>query len=237
MEPIRVATWNVGWTSGRSQHFQESRDRIAELRADILVLTETTADLIPGGGYLAKGGPDWGYEVKPGRRKVIFWARWPITDVSSEISHPGGRHVCATVEAPGGQVRVHAVCVPWSHAHVSGGSRNRRVWEDHLSYLAALRDLLRQERAQPDTAGLPLIVAGDINQREQPRPYGSHKVRQAWADLLAESDLSVSTDEEMIDKIAVGAGLAASDPLLFPPEKMSDHHAVSCLVEPSGQPT
>ncbi len=34
----------------------------------------------------------------------------------------------------------------------------------------------------------------------------------------------------MIDKIATGPGLLASDPALFPPEKMSDHHAVSCIA-------
>ncbi|MEX1219928.1 MAG: endonuclease/exonuclease/phosphatase family protein [Solirubrobacterales bacterium] len=235
MDPIRVATWNVGWTSSRSRDFDRSRERIAELNADFLILTETTPGLIPEGGYLAKGGPDWGYETKPGRRKVVFWSRWPLTNVSSEISEPGGRHVCATAETPRGPVRVHAVCVPWSNAHVSGGSRNRKVWEDHLRYLISLRELLRRERAEPGTAGLPVIVAGDINQRDQPKPYGTHKVRQAWANALAEADLTVVTNEEMIDKIAVGPGLTASDSLMFPPETMSDHHAVSCLVVVPGQ--
>ena len=235
MDPIRVATWNVGWTSARSRHFAQSRDRIGELKADLLVLTETTRALIPSDGYVAKGGPDWGYEMKPGRRKVVLWSRWPLTDVSSEISDPGGRHVCATVDAPLGTIRVHAVCVPWSNAHVSGGKRNRQVWEDHLRYLVELREVLGRERDEDGTAGLPVIVAGDINQREQPRPYGTHKVRRAWADALAEADLTVATDEEMIDKIAVSPELIASEALLFPPEKMSDHHAVSCLLAASRQ--
>jgi hypothetical protein len=45
--------------------------------------------------------------------------------------------------------------------------------------------------------------------------------------------LTVVTDESMIDKVAVGKEFTASDPLIFPPEKMSDHHAVSCRVQPS----
>ena len=134
-----------------------------------------------------------------------------------------------------GAIRVHAVCVPWSNAHVSGGKRNRQVWEDHLRYLVELREVLGRERDEDGTAGLPVIVAGDINQREQPRPYGTHKVRRAWADALAEADLTVATDEEMIDKIAVSPELIASEALLFPPEKMSDHHAVSCLLAASRQ--
>jgi endonuclease/exonuclease/phosphatase family metal-dependent hydrolase len=235
MTLVRIATWNVGWNSPRSSKFGPARDRIAELAADILVLTETTHELIPNGGYAAKGGPDWGYEMRPDRRKVVLWSRWPITDVSSEISDPGGRHVCATIETPAGPIRTHAVCVPWSHAHVNGGRRDRKVWEDHLSFLIALRELLRRERSEPETAELPMIVAGDINQREQPKPYGSHKVRRAWVDALAEAELTPATDESMIDKIAVSPELTASDPMIFPPEKMSDHHALSCVVTPSRQ--
>ncbi len=233
MESIRVATWNVGWTSSRSRHFEQSRKRIAELDAGILVLTEATRSLVPAGGFLATGGPDWGYETRHDRRKVMLWSRWPITDVSSEITEPGGRHVCATVESAIGSVRVHAVCVPWSHAHVSGGRKDRDVWQDHMSYLAALKALLLREAGDPGTSGLPVILAGDINQREQPRPYGSRKVRTAWADLLEAAGLTAVTDESMIDKVAIGSELKASDPLIFPPEKMSDHHAVSCLVRTS----
>ncbi|MGA7396448.1 MAG: hypothetical protein WBW62_03275, partial [Solirubrobacterales bacterium] len=81
------------------------------------------------------------------------------------------------------------------------------------------------------TKRLPVIVAGDINQRDQPKPYGNRKVRQAWADALDEIGLKKVTDESMIDKIAVGPELEASDSLIFPPEKMSDHHAVSCLLK------
>jgi exonuclease III len=159
MESIRVATWNVGWTSSRSRYFEQSRDLIAGMQADVLVLTETTRSLVPDGGFLARGGPDWGYETKPDRRKVMLWSHWPITDVSNEISEPGGRHVCATVESAIGPLRVHAVCVPWSHAHVSGGHRNRKVWEDHHSFLTALAVLLRREKTSDHHAVSCLVRA------------------------------------------------------------------------------
>ncbi len=232
MDPIRVATWNVSWTSTRSKHIEKSRERIAEIDADILVLTETTHTMVPGGGYFAKGGPNWGYGDKPDRRKVLIWSRWPITDVAAEIHEPGGRHVSATAMTPFGPVRVHGVCVPWSMAHVSGGHKNAKPWSEHLAYLAALREILKQGTSDSRTRGLPVIVAGDINQRDQPRPYGNQKVRKAWAAALAEADLSLVTDETVIDKIAISPALDATDPLIFPPEKMSDHHAVSCLIRP-----
>ena len=234
MDPVRVATWNVKFASSRSREFRNIRERIAEIDADILVLTETTADLVPEGGYVARGGPDWGYKDKPGRRKVLLWSRWPITDVSNEIYVPGGRHVSATVKAPIGPVRVHAVCVPWSLAHVSGGRKNREPWQDHIAFLQALGGVLGLEAEDPVIRDLPVIVAGDINQREQPRPYGNQKARKLWARVLEDAGLRLVTDEAMIDKVAAGDGLDASDPQLFPPEKMSDHHAVSCLVTIKG---
>lgn len=230
MDAVRVATWNVSWTGRGSPRFEPSQRRIAEIDADILVLTETTGDLVPEGGFVAKGGPDWGYANKPGRRKVLLWSRWPVTDVSNEISDPGGRHVRATVQSALGPLRVHALCVPWSMAHVSGGSEDRKPWEDHISYLKALGAVLALEAGDPATRDLPLILAGDINQREQPRPYGNVKARKLWAKVLEEAGLELVTDEAMIDKVAIGPGLSASDPALFPPEKMSDHHAVSCLL-------
>lgn len=55
MDSIRVATWNVSWTGRGSRHFDQSQRRIAEIEADILVLTETTPDLVPAEGFVAKG--------------------------------------------------------------------------------------------------------------------------------------------------------------------------------------
>lgn len=72
MDSIRVATWNVSLTGCGSRHFDQSQRRIAEIDADILVLTETTPDLVPAEGFVAKGGPDWGYSDSPGRRKVLL---------------------------------------------------------------------------------------------------------------------------------------------------------------------
>lgn len=60
MEPVRIATWNVSWATSGSKRFEDVQRRIAELDSDILVLTETTHDLIPSGGYFAKGGPGLG---------------------------------------------------------------------------------------------------------------------------------------------------------------------------------
>lgn len=64
-------------------------------------------------------------------------------------------------------------------AHVSGGHEDSKPWEQHLAFLSALGRVLLQEADDPRTNGLPVVVA-DINQRDQPRPYGNAKVRKAW---------------------------------------------------------
>lgn len=230
MESIRAGAWNVRWTSDWPGHFTEAQNRIAKIDADILVLTETTDELVPEGGYVAKSGPDWGYERGPGQRKVFLWSRWPITDVTNDIVEPSGRHVAATVQSPLGPVRVHGVCVPWSRAHVSGGQENRKVWQDHLVYLTRLQEVLNQERNESRTAGLPVILAGDINQRDQPAPDDNRKAVRTLEGLLADFGLTTVTDETMIDLVAVGPELVASDPAIHPPDPMSDQHAVSCLL-------
>jgi hypothetical protein len=67
---ITVATWNVRWAGSRSKHFHAARERIASFGADILVLTETTLDLVPIGGHVAEGGPDWG--IRSSQRAARF---------------------------------------------------------------------------------------------------------------------------------------------------------------------
>ena len=56
-------------------------------------------------------------------------------------------------------------------------------------------------------------------------------VRQAWAAALAEAELVEATDETVIDKIAIGPALVATDPRLFPANDLFTHSAVACSVD------
>ena len=229
---LTVATWNIDWASRRSKRFEAANARISELAADLLILTETTFDLVPTGGHVVEGGPEWGYPAKD-RRKVLLWSKWPLTDVANDLIEPAGRHVRATAHTPIGPIRIHGVCVPWSHSNVTWGRQDRTAWEEHLQTLKALGDLLATEGAESGDESIPVVVAGDFNQRDGPRPYGGKKVRDAWADIRATSDLTVATDDQVIDKVAVGPGLAATHRLVFPGEGVSDHSAVSCRISPA----
>ena len=173
MTAVTVATWNVDWAP--PSKVDEIRRRLEIIDADILVLTETTTKLELADGHVAEGGTNWGYPEVAGRRKVLLWSRWPLGNISNEALSPPGRHVSATVESPLGPLRVHAVCVPWSHAHVTHGRKDRTAWQEHKLFLGSLRETLRLEAADPTTCDLPVIVAGDINQRTGTKPYGGRR--------------------------------------------------------------
>lgn len=156
-----MTTWNTEWaTLGQSRGLRIA-NVLAQTNSDFIVITEASRSLLPAQGPIAEGSDDWGYEVADKeRRKVLLWSRFPLQDID-RVGHtklPSGRFVAATALTPLGRVRVVGVCIPWSGAHVSSGQRNRTRWEDHNTYLVALRSFL---------AGIqePLILAGDFNQR------------------------------------------------------------------------
>jgi endonuclease/exonuclease/phosphatase family metal-dependent hydrolase len=230
---VSIATWNAEWIFHRSGRFQSALGRISGLGADILVLTETSLDLIPEEGYSALGGPDWGYPIDENRRKVVLWSKWPIEVADNESVQPSGRHIGATISTPVGPVRVHAVCVPWRDAHVSTGRRDANVWSEHIDFLDSLQGVLSSERKDPSIGHMPIVLAGDFNQRDGQNPYGSDATRHAWSELLSESALREVTPSDIIDRVALSADLQASDPITLDPDGISDHHAVLVKVEAS----
>jgi len=230
VQSLEVATWNTDWKGSGSRKFERARERIEELSADILVLTEVTTDLLPADGYLALGGDDWGYQTKVNRRKVALWSRWPIQEPTNDLLDPPGRNLAATIGTPLGPVRVHAVCVPWRDAHVRDGRADSNAWQEHLNFLQALSGVLASERTSETFGALPRIVLGDINQRGGPHPYRSEETRQAWDELLEQEGLTVCTPDEIVDKIALGPGLVPESARSLPPDGISDHHAVAATV-------
>ena len=159
MTRLRVATWNLAWKRPGGQHGPEIADRLAAVAPDIGCWTEAFADSVPG-GHVATSQPDYGYPIKPGRRKVVLWSRNPWHDITTELpGAPGGRFVRSVTETAAGPVTVVGVCIPWAAAHVSTGRRDRKRWEDHLAFLQALDTMMPAgwandpaRRFQPDTA-------------------------------------------------------------------------------------
>lgn len=194
------------------------------------MVTEGVHGLLPSHGFAVDAGGDWGYGLKPSRRKVIVWSRFPLTlDVVGEAGATRGRLAVATAAMPDGPLRIIGVCIPWQDAHVRSGRCDAQPWSEHLDYLDRLESLL----AGLDD-DLPTVIAGDFNQRI-PRGRQPVRVFDRLGDVL--SGWTIHTDGAQpngphIDHIATNPALLRETVRDWPASddlgRLSDHAGVAC---------
>jgi endonuclease/exonuclease/phosphatase family metal-dependent hydrolase len=227
----RLANWNVAWASPRSPRGPSVATKLESLAADVICLTEGVEGVLPEGGHLIDSDPDYGYPIRPGRRKVLLWSRRPWSDVDrvGDPTLPTGRFVAGVTDTPIGPLRVVGVCIPWSMAHVANGRRDRAPWEDHLTYPAGLGSLLSGPSERP------VLVAGDFNQRIPAGGRTPRRIGDRLAETFAAFDLVTAgsiegVDAPLIDHVALGEGLVARRVWAWPKTldgvDLSDHAGV-----------
>lgn len=212
---MRLATWNVerpkptGWKIPPAQ-----RRRMAEVDADIWVLTETHLQHAPTDAhtYAAFSPPH------PGRRPaherwVAIWSRFPLEELSVPAANRRGT-LATRITTPAGDILVYGTVIPWANEPTDDAGRPARMWEVHLAEITRQSDdwaVLRER--YPDT---PLVVAGDFNQdRDGSGWYGTARTREALTRALDRSGLHCLTSSD-----AIAAGWLESSHLV-------DHICVS----------
>ena len=148
-------------------------------------------------------------------RKVILWSKNKWTEVnqigSKEI--PTGRFISGVTNG----IRIIGLCIPWRFAHVSTGRKDRKPWEDHLSFIQNL-----------SFSNQKTIILGDFNQnipkKNQPEiVFSSLKKMIDGFNLLTSNmgliHIVISNDlkTETIQKIAT--------------ENNSDHDGINCSIK------
>jgi hypothetical protein len=241
---LTCATWNAAWAKPGTRRGLEVAEILASLNADVIVLTEGFEALLPAGGHVIDGGDDWGYvDLVVGRRKVLVWSRSPWESVSNcETGAMAGRFVSGITMTPAGRLHVFGVCIPWRDAHVRTGRRDRAPWQEHVEGCRQLGDHIG-DRDQ----SIPLIVAGDLNQRI-PRQRQPQEVADELALVLdgfvihtdgeteqgALIDHIVTTDELLCGQLFTRSGKSEI-------RQLSDHAgvAVELILRPAseGEPT
>ena len=154
-------------------------------------------------------------KLKNGRRKVILWSKDKWTDIdqigSKEI--PIGRFISGVTNG----IKIIGLCIPWRFAHVSTGRKDRKPWDEHLSFIKNLS--FSNEKT---------IILGDFNQnipkKNQPEiVFSSLKNMIDGFNLLTTNmglvHIVISTDlnAESIQKIAT--------------ENNSDHDGISYSIK------
>ncbi len=202
MASLRVVNWNVEWARPGTSRGDQVSAVIEGQAPDLVCVTEGFREILPGNGHVIESGADYGYRMYAGRRKVLLWSRRPWTEVDlvGYPDMPSGRFVAGVTDTPLGEIVVTGVCIPWRAAHVSTGRKDRKVWEDHVSYLEHL-----PKASSFSEASRPRIVLGDFNQRI-PRSRTPHRVYGQFADTFA--DWRIPTEG-----VVPGAGVQVVDHL------------------------
>ncbi|MDZ4850165.1 MAG: endonuclease/exonuclease/phosphatase family protein [Pirellulaceae bacterium] len=173
---LKLLLWNVEWSPSESRQ-AKIRSVWKAYDPDLVCITEGIDVLFKGQSNVISSGDNYGYLNNGDRRKVWLWSRfgWDEVDTVGSKELPPGRFVSGVTNG----IRVVGVCIPWQHAHVSTGNKNRAAWQDHISYLDALRDIL--SRYAQDA--LPICLVGDFNQRIPPGDANSQVYKRLAAAL------------------------------------------------------
>ena len=230
------ATWNVEWASPRSARFETVRAVIREQQADVFCVTEGQRAVLPDEGHVIESQADYGYPMKPHRRKVLLWSRhdWRNVDPIGHEDLPTGRFIAGTTVTPIGDCRVFGVCIPWADAHVRTGRKDRARWEDHIAYLHALRQILNAQAEDPT------VVLGDFNQRvprlRQPQRVFDELMRTFDGWQIATEGQEPGVDELVIDHVVLDNQLRGQGVCVWTRndecgKSLSDHTGVTARVQ------
>ncbi len=257
---MRIVAWNTERKGPGSPTGAAAVQRIAHEDPEIVVLTEarvghlqsletgsvmgpsrcgpSTAFLSPGEqrrtslcGHEINSDPPAPGHAATDERKVIAWSRNPWRDVDAvgDARMPAGRFIAGTTSTSIGDLRVVAICIPWHMCDVRTGTKDRKPWEQHLRWLEYFGPLIATASA------LPVLIAGDFNQRIPRRPGARKDVAEALASAFAGHDIVTAgipagCDRQGIDHIAIDARLRATAVRGWPNNdggvRMTDHDAV-----------
>jgi hypothetical protein len=176
---LRIATWNLG-RPGPSGVERNAAiiTKLAEINADIWVLTETNICISPGHAYNSWSSPANQPFRRPGERATMIWSRLPIRrtfptflgmglrDDAANPVYPSysvlGAHaspaVCAEVVTLIGPLLIYGTIITWS------GDRGPRESSGYEEEQRRSIPLYSDDWARMATEG-PLCVAGDFNAR------------------------------------------------------------------------
>jgi hypothetical protein len=133
---MNVLNWNIEWASKRSARGREISRMISTAAPSVMCLTELTTGMLPKDGHSLLPEGSSGYPGPANRRKVALWSSqpWSDPDLIGHPDLPGGRFVSGVTLG----IRFVGVCIPWHASHVSNGRKNRKLREDHLTYLVSV---------------------------------------------------------------------------------------------------
>ena len=209
---LNISCWNSDWATPSSKR---GKFFIDKFDSDIICLAEGYKDLLPKDGYIISSHEDYGYKSKNGRRKVILWSKNEWTDIDKLGSKdiPSGRFISGVTSG----IRIIGLCIPWRFAHVSTGRKDRKPWEDHLSFIQNL-----------SFSNQKTIILGDFNQNI-PKKNQPEKVFSSLNNMIDGFNL-LTTNMGLIH-IVISTDLIAESIEKIATKNNSDHDGINCSIK------
>ena len=169
---------------------------MAEISADVWVITEGRQDFPPEDGFVGVCTPS-----DPPRNRVLessaaIWARTPLRALAEPAPCKRGS-VVAIVESAVGPVLVYGNVIAYagSKRHIDGRPATRQ-WEVHEAEIE--RQVSEWRWLRERFPALPFVVAGDFNMTlGVVRRYGLERLRRRLREGLRAADLRCLTDEDV----------------------------------------
>ena len=233
---MRIATWNVAYGMGEAVNQRRSA-KMAEIDADVWILTETHDDLSPGPEFRAVHGAnrpldDGNRQVVKGSRFVSIWVKNEGSPTSLDVTDRVFSVACL-VGTEMGPLVVFGTVLPWY------GRGN---------YVETVETQSADWRALGRESGANVCVAGDFNADLEggPHYYGAKTSKRAITEALAATGLTLLTGYErtrssrehgLIDHITISNDVASGsrEPIVWDMvdaegRRLSDHVGVAVDV-------
>jgi hypothetical protein len=239
---MKIATWNVDRVRpGNGARSERIRRAIAEVDADVWVLTETHPDFTPGEGFATAAVSASAPDRKGAECWVAIWVRRDWASEEFTLSGQPERSAASLLRRTNGKPIIIFGCVlPWRsdvrHSVVRGGA----AFAHAIEAQSADWDLLRTKHRDA-----VFCLAGDLNQELTANgSVGTKRGREALVEALGRRDLVCITGGDLdplvargwpasIDHIAIGPGIQVIPnshhvwPNQYPLHRnMPDHHGV-----------
>ena len=190
---MKIVIWNIEWAKPNSKREKIIKEIIENINPDIICITEGYLESWQNFEHVISSHEDYGYKIHEGRRKVILISKtpWTNTDEIGNINMPNGRFVSGNTQ----NIDILGVCIPWKDAHVRTGRKDKEAWEDHISYLEGLQQLLSNITSKT-------LVMGDFNQRV-PKKYSRKDVFDLMLKTFENFRFETKNNIQPIDKQSI----------------------------------
>jgi hypothetical protein len=220
---------------------------MASVAADLWVLTESRTTISPEDRFQAVHSlPDSFHRPDHDERWCSLWSRWPLTPIPTRDTPWSAT---ALVRSPLGDLIIYGTVLPYHAQPPRASGFGVQQWGEFFREVHLQAEDWGHLRR--DFPGIPLVVAGDLNQSlDGARWYGTKSTRQALLDALRGADLRCVTAEDMVacgklrrhhlvDHVCVTGdldreSLVCWEPVAADRTRMSDHPGVLVRLARSG---